>query len=212
MRTPLSLIMIMIPVLGCARRVTAGKADAAPCSNSGATVVNTSPQPAILSPIRGVKPHELHESFYEVHNGHRHEAIDIMEPAGTPVRAVVSGTIRKLFWSKAGGIMIYEFDAHYVYCYYYAHLERYAGDLHEGMRVDQGEVVGYVGSTGNASLAAPHLHFAINRLGPQKRWCCGAPIDPYPVLERSVSAPTSTSPASSTKRIYLILEMLHAAA
>jgi murein DD-endopeptidase MepM/ murein hydrolase activator NlpD len=212
MRLPLSLMLIVIPVLGCAHKVMARKTNSVPCSNDAVAAVNAPSQPVILSPIQGVRPNELRDSFNEMHNGHRHEAIDIMEPSGTPVRAVVSGTIRKLFLSKAGGITIYEFDANYVYCYYYAHLGRYADDLHEGMRVYQGEVVGYVGSTGNASPLAPHLHFAVNRLGPQKRWWCGAPIDPYPVLERSLSEGVSTSPASSARRIYLILEMLHAAA
>ena len=86
-----------------------------------------------------------------------------MEPAGTPVRAVVDGTIQKLFLSKAGGNTIYEFDGPGTYCYYYAHLERYVDGLHEGMHVSRGEVIGYVGSTGDASPAAPHLHFAIYR-------------------------------------------------
>src|SRR5271169_2604282 len=65
-------------------------------------------EPVITSPLPGVKAPELHDSFNEMHNGHRHEAIDISEPRGTPVRAVVDGTIQKLFFSKAGGNTIYE--------------------------------------------------------------------------------------------------------
>jgi murein DD-endopeptidase MepM/ murein hydrolase activator NlpD len=146
----------------------------------------TAPDPGIASPIRGVKASELRDTFNEVHNGHRHEAIDISEPEGTPVRAVVDGTIQKLFFSKAGGNTIYEFDHGSVYCYYYAHLERYSNGLHDGMSVSQGDVIGYVGSTGNASRTAPHLHFAIYLLGPQQRWWKGRPIDPYPILERTL--------------------------
>ena len=164
-------------------------------------------EPTIASPIQGVKAYQLRDSFNEIHNGHRHEAIDISEPEGTPVRAVVDGTIQKLFLSKAGGNTIYEFDEPGTYCYYNAHLERYADGLHEGKRVSRGELIGYVGSTGNASPAAPHLHFAIYRLGPQRRWWEGTPIDPYPVLERSLSAASRSYSAP----IYLILEMLHAA-
>jgi murein DD-endopeptidase MepM/ murein hydrolase activator NlpD len=149
-------------------------------------VETTAPDPGIASPIRGVKASELRDTFNEVHNGHRHEAIDISEPEGTPVRAVVDGTIQKLFFSKAGGNTIYEFDHGSVYCYYYAHLERYSNGLHDGMSVSQGDVIGYVGSTGNASPTAPHLHFAIYLLGPQKRWWKGSPIDPYPILERTL--------------------------
>lgn len=164
-------------------------------------------EPAIASPIKGLKAHALRDSFNEMHNGHRHEAIDIMEPEGTPVRAVVDGTIQKLFLSKAGGNTIYEFDADSIYCYYYAHLERYADGLHDGMRVSQGEVIGYVGSTGDASPAAPHLNFTIYLLGPHRRWWKGVPIDPYPVLERSLSPASRPSFTS----VYIILEMLHAA-
>jgi murein DD-endopeptidase MepM/ murein hydrolase activator NlpD len=136
------------------------------------------------SPIEGLKAPELRDSFQEVHNGHHHEAIDIIEPNGTPVRAVVDGTIGKLFFSERGGNAIYEFDEASAYCYYYAHLDHYADGLHEGMHVSQGTVIGYVGSTGDASLAAPHLHFAIYQLDPDKRWWKGTPIDPYPTLIR----------------------------
>lgn len=135
-------------------------------------------------PIEGLKASELRDNFAEIHNGHRHEAIDIIKPNGTPARAVVDGTIRKLFFSKAGGNTIYEFDKATVYCYYYAHLDHYADGLYEGMHVSRGTVIGYVGSTGDASPAAPHLHFAIYRLGPDKRWWKGTPINPYPMLIR----------------------------
>ena len=162
--------------------------------------------PAIAPPILGIKAYQLRDSFNEIHHGHRHEAIDIMAPAGTPVRAVVNGTIEKLFLSKAGGNTIYEFDEQGAYCYYYAHLERYADGLHEGMRVSWGQLIGYVGSTGDASPAAPHLHFAIYVIGPERRWWKGTAIDPYPILELSLIASRSSS-----ARVYLILEMLHAA-
>ncbi len=165
----------------------------------------TSP-PVIGPPILGIKAYQLRDSFNEIHAGYRHEAIDIIEPAGTPVRAAVDGTIQKLFLSQAGGNTIYEFDEESAYCYYYAHLERYAEGLHEGMRVSRGEVIGYVGSTGDASPAAPHLHFAIYLLGPGRLWWKGAAIDPYPVILRSLMASRSSS-----AQIYLILEMLHAA-
>ena len=135
-------------------------------------------------PIEGLKASELRDTFEEIHNGHRHEAIDIIKPNGTPVRAVVDGTIRKRFLSKAGGNTIYEFDEASVYCYYYAHLGHYADGLYEGMHVSRGTVIGYVGSTGNASPAAPHLHFAIYQLGPDKQWWKGTPVNPYPMLIR----------------------------
>jgi murein DD-endopeptidase MepM/ murein hydrolase activator NlpD len=137
-------------------------------------------------PIRGLALADLRDMFHEVHNGHPHEAIDILEPRGTPVRAVVPGTVRKLFLSKPGGNTIYEFDETEVYCYYYAHLDGYAKDLREGMRVQRGDIIGYVGSTGNADARTPHLHFAIFELGPEKQWWKGTAIDPYPGLAAAV--------------------------
>lgn len=124
----------------------------------------------IASPIHGLKVSDLRDSFHELHNGHLYEAIDIMQPRGTPVYAVIKGTIRKLYWSRAGGNTIYEFDDTGEYCYYYAHLDRYADNLHEGSPVSQGEMIGYVGSTGNAASNAPYLHFAIYQLGPGRLW------------------------------------------
>jgi murein DD-endopeptidase MepM/ murein hydrolase activator NlpD len=140
----------------------------------------------MVPPIRGLALADLRDMFAEVHNGHAHEAIDIMEPKGTPVRAVVSGTIRKLFLSKPGGNTIYQFDEMGAYCYYYAHLDGYAEGLHEGMPVASGDVIGFVGSTGNADPSAPHLHFAIFELGPEKQWWKGKAVDPYPGLVAAV--------------------------
>jgi murein DD-endopeptidase MepM/ murein hydrolase activator NlpD len=54
--------------------------------------------------------------------------------------------------------------------------------LDEGMRVKKGDVLGYVGSTGNAPVEAPHLHFAIFKLGPEKKWWEGTPVNPFPVF------------------------------
>jgi murein DD-endopeptidase MepM/ murein hydrolase activator NlpD len=137
-------------------------------------------------PIGGLTLADLRDMFDEVHNGHPHEAIDIMEPRGTPVRAVVSGTVRKLFLSRPGGNTIYQFDEMGVYCYYYAHLDGYVEGLREGMRVERGEVIGFVGSTGNADPRAPHLHFAIFELGPERLWWRGKAVNPYPGLAAAV--------------------------
>jgi peptidoglycan LD-endopeptidase LytH len=140
----------------------------------------------MTSPIRGLTLTNLRDTFEEVHAGHKHEAIDIIEPTGTPVHAVVSGTIRKLFLSKTGGKTIYQFDQVGAYCYYYAHLDGYAEGLRDGMRVKSGEVIGFVGSTGNADSRTPHLHFAIFELGPEKLWWQGKAVDPYLSLVAAV--------------------------
>ncbi len=138
-------------------------------------------------PIQGLDARDIRDTFAQGRaEGKLHEATDILAPQGTPVDAVEDGVIQKLFLSKPGGITIYEFDRAGVFCYYYAHLERYAAGLTEGMPVTRGEVIGYVGATGNAPPQTPHLHFAIFRLGPEKHWWQGMAIDPYPVLMKLV--------------------------
>src|SRR3984957_10081505 len=90
-------------------------------------------------PLDSLKTTELHDSFNEIHHGHRHEAIDIMRPRGTPIRAVTDGVIRKVFISRGGGLTIYEFDREGLYCYYYAHLDHYTDELQEGLAVTRGD-------------------------------------------------------------------------
>jgi murein DD-endopeptidase MepM/ murein hydrolase activator NlpD len=137
----------------------------------------------LLIPVEGVTEEQLTRSFSQSRNGRLHEAIDILAPRHTPVKAVEDGTIARLFFSKAGGITIYQFDPAGKYTYYYAHLERYADGLAEGQQVRRGQIIGYVGVSGNAPKNTPHLHFAIFRLTSDKRWWEGTPIDPYDVLQ-----------------------------
>jgi len=139
----------------------------------------------LIIPVRGVHAGELRDDFNEMRGGHRHEAIDIMAPRGTPVLAADEGTVVKLFLSKPGGLTVYQFDATQTWCYYYAHLNSYAPGLKEGALLRKGDIVGFVGSTGNASPDGPHLHFAIFQLGPELRWWEGTPIDPYGFLTHS---------------------------
>jgi murein DD-endopeptidase MepM/ murein hydrolase activator NlpD len=136
-------------------------------------------------PVGGIGRDEVRDSFVDARNGRTHEALDIMAPRHTPVVAADDGTIAKLFFSKGGGgITIYQFDASRTFSYYYAHLDRYAEGLREGQHVRRGDLLGYVGSTGNASASAPHLHFAIFRLTPERQWWKGDPINPYDVFEQ----------------------------
>jgi len=139
----------------------------------------------LLIPVEGVTANRLTDTFNDARAvARRHDAIDIMAPRGTEVRAVDDGTIAKLFTSKAGGLTIYQFDPSQTFSYYYAHLDHYAFGLAERQRVKRGELLGYVGSTGNASETAPHLHFAIARLGTAREWWKGDPINPYPLLAK----------------------------
>ena len=139
----------------------------------------------LVVPVQGIAAADLMDTYDDPRGSNRvHEALDIMAPAGTPVLATADGVVEKLFDSDNGGLTIYQFDPTETWCYYYAHLQRYAPGLAEGDHVKRGEVIGYVGSTGNASADAPHLHFGIYRLGEQKRWWKGAPVNPYPLLRR----------------------------
>ena len=135
-------------------------------------------------PIDGENIESLKGGFAETRGGGRpHEAVDMLAPRNTPVHAVENGTIAKLFTSKAGGLTIYQFDPAGRLCYYYAHLERYADGLKDGQAVSQGDVIGYVGTSGNAPPNTPHLHFAVFELNADKRWWQGRPIDPYLVFK-----------------------------
>lgn len=134
-------------------------------------------------PIEGIDPSQLADTFNDTRQGGRpHEALDIPAAQGTPVRAVVEGNVVKLFKSKEGGITVYQFDDSGAYCYYYAHLDHYATGLKEGMLLRKGDVLGFVGTTGDAPAKAPHLHLAVFRLGPDKKWWQGTAIDPLPLL------------------------------
>jgi murein DD-endopeptidase MepM/ murein hydrolase activator NlpD len=136
-------------------------------------------------PIDNADVEAIEGGFAERRSGGRpHEAVDILAPRNTPVRAVDGGTIAKLFFSKAGGTTLYQFDPSEQYCYYYAHLEQYAPGIREGVHVSAGDVIGYVGTSGNAPASTPHLHFAIFRLTSQKRWWEGDALDPYLVYRK----------------------------
>lgn len=137
---------------------------------------------SLVVPVAGITPGQLRDNFHQRRGKELHEAIDIMAPRGTPVVAVEDGTIVRLFTSKPGGLTIYQFDPTLKYSYYYAHLDRYAQGITEKRAVKKGEVIGYVGSTGNASPDAPHLHFQIFELNADKRWWQGKAINPYPIL------------------------------
>jgi murein DD-endopeptidase MepM/ murein hydrolase activator NlpD len=134
-------------------------------------------------PVEGVAAAALRDSFDEGRGGSRlHQAIDILAPRHTPVLAVEDGTVAKLFRSQYGGITVYQFDPSGRYCYYYAHLQGYAPGLHEGGEVRRGQVLGFVGTSGNAPPDTPHLHFQIYELTPSRHWWEGKPINPYPYL------------------------------
>lgn len=143
-------------------------------------------QRPLLLPVVGVEPSALTDQYALARGSQRvHEAIDIMAAKGTPVVAADDGRITKLFTSKPGGLTVYQYDPTSQLAYYYAHLDRYADGLQEGMQVRRGDLIGYVGASGNANPQAPHLHFAVFRLGKPPKWWQGEPVNPYPALSRA---------------------------
>jgi murein DD-endopeptidase MepM/ murein hydrolase activator NlpD len=156
---------------------------ATPLSRSPAGLPTPGGSRFLALPVQGISPSALRSSFTENRSGSRvHQAIDILAPRGTPVLATDDGRVVKLFTSRLGGLTLYQFDPSETWGFYYAHLDGYAPGLAEGQLVRRGDVLGYVGTTGNAPPQTPHLHFGLFQLGAEKEWWKGAPVDPYPYL------------------------------
>ncbi len=166
-----------------------------------ATSALPSPQ-ALLIPVEGINANQLTDTFGDARAaGKNHDAIDIMAPRGTRVFAAADGKVAKLFTSVRGGFTVYEFDPSETFAYYYAHLDSYAPGLAEGKQLARGDLVGFVGSSGDASPVAPHLHFSIFVLGPEKHWWQGTAINPYPILTgRPPTAPHSDNAAQEPNK------------
>ena len=153
-------------------------------ARQAASSISRAADGALTIPVAGVKASELTDTFADDRGGRPHEAIDIMAPAGTPVVAAASGTVEKLFLSKAGGNTIYVRSGDRRTIQYYAHLQAYASGLVEGQTVERGQQLGLVGSTGNADPVAPHLHFAVLRTTPEAHWWePSTAVDPFPLLK-----------------------------
>jgi len=171
------------------RQISPG--EVAPRESGGDEIV-TNGDLAVLTheigmPLRGIDPSTLHSSFDARRAGglRKHQALDIMAPRFTPIFSAATGRVLKLFTSIAGGLMVYAADSSERFVLLYAHLDHYAAGLHDGQPLARGQLIGYVGSTGNASATAPHLHFAIARNANLAHWSKGTPLDPLPVLQAS---------------------------
>lgn len=137
----------------------------------------------LLIPVAGVRPEQLRDTFQASRSeGRSHDAIDIPAPRGTPVLAVADGRIVKLFESVPGGTTIYQLGTDNRTIYYYAHLDRYVDGLKDGHFARRGEVIAYVGDTGNAGAGNYHLHFSVSIVNDPRRYWDGTNINPYPLL------------------------------
>lgn len=151
------------------------------------------PGASLAMPVQGIRPEQLRDSYDAARTGHVHHAIDIMAPGGTPVLAAADGTILKLRTGGNGGITIYQLDPDGRTLYYYAHLQRYAAGMREGMPIWRGQVIAYVGDTGNAGTGNYHLHFSVGRLADPHRWWESENTNPYPLLAGSAARRTASS-------------------
>jgi murein DD-endopeptidase MepM/ murein hydrolase activator NlpD len=133
---------------------------------------------ALQMPVVGVRTYQLDDSWHAPRDGgeRQHEGIDIFAPKGTPVVAVVDGIISYIGDQKLGGHCLWLATENGT-AFYYAHLDRWASGLYEGMEVQQGDLLGYVGNTGNAIHTPSHLHFGINQNDEM--------VNPYPILTRA---------------------------
>jgi murein DD-endopeptidase MepM/ murein hydrolase activator NlpD len=137
----------------------------------------------LMVPVEGIEHRNLRDTFHEQRSGGRiHMATDILAMRGTPVLSASDGRIIKLASGGAGGITIYVADASGRYLHYYAHLEGYAPGIKEGLQVREGQVIGFVGTTGNAPPNTPHLHYQVMRS--DKDYWNGSPIDVRPFMTK----------------------------
>lgn len=143
-----------------------------------------SDQRALRIPVAETEAAALHDTYNAPRSGGRsHRAIDIPAPQGTPVVAAVPGTVVRMHYSDGGGHSLYQFGPDSNWVYYYAHLADYAEELKEGETVGAGQVIGYVGDTGNAPEGVYHLHFAIWAAGEDDNFWHGRPVNPFPFLK-----------------------------
>ena len=139
--------------------------------------------PTLIIPVAGVRAEELRNTYGASRSGGRqHKGVDIHAPRGTPVLAVAPGVVVKRDSNAVAGRALYHRDLDGRTIYYYAHLDRYRAGLKEGDLLRQGDVIAYVGDTGNAQPGDYHLHFAVHMVADPNRWWRGRDLNPYKLL------------------------------
>ena len=165
--------------------------DGATAANAarGATEIESLREMNLMVPVAGITPHQIPDTYWSKRdNGRLHRAADIMAPKGTTVVSPVEGTVLKVGRNTTGGIVVYTTDTERRFVFYHAHLDRVADGLADGAPLRQGEVLGYVGTTGNAPPNAPHLHFQVMRMPADGRYWEGMPVDVRPFLAKAGKA------------------------
>lgn len=138
-------------------------------------------QAGLLMPVVGVTSRDLDDSWHAPRDGGTrvHKGIDIFARRGTEVVAVTDGIISYIGDQPKGGHCLW-LTTENGKSFYYAHLDHWAAGIYEGMEVQVGDLLGYVGNTGNAITTPPHLHFQVTENDEA--------VNPYPLLARAVPA------------------------
>jgi murein DD-endopeptidase MepM/ murein hydrolase activator NlpD len=129
--------------------------------NTRYSALLSEPLPKVLPiPVDGVTRDQLRNSWGMARDGGRHhKGIDIFAARNTPIRSVTEGVVELKAMRGLGGRVVYVVGPG-GYRHYYAHLEEF-GPQAEGDWVELGEVIGYVGNSGNAAVSSTHLHYGI---------------------------------------------------
>lgn len=193
---PLLAIASLLLAAACVRpplhqsvaRVPAAAAPPAATVTGGGTPLQRLRARGLTVPVAGADPARIADAFDAPRGGdRRHRAIDILAPRGTAVIAADDGRILRLASNSLGGITVYATDPTSSIVYYYAHLERYRRGVREGDRLERGDTIGYVGTSGNAPRGTPHLHFQVMLMPDDGRWWTGEPVNPLPLLRRATA-------------------------
>ncbi len=140
----------------------------------------------LLVPVKGIAASQIPDTYDAPRDGARaHNALDILAKRGTPVLAADDGTVLHIGTNVLGGNVIWTADPSRRFAFYYAHLDSYAKGLHDGQQVSRGDVIGYVGTSGNAPKDTPHLHFQVVRIVNGKRYSDGPPLNPLPFFTQA---------------------------
>ncbi len=141
-------------------------------------------------PVQGVAPRRLADTWGAARSGGRtHQGIDIFAKRGTPVLAATEGVVTRIGENTLGGQVVWVMGPGRQ-MHYYAHLDGYA-DIRRGQLVAPGDVLGFVGNTGNAKGTPPHLHYGI--------YAGGGALNPYPLLIAPSVTPGASLPVSSAQ-------------
>jgi len=158
----------------------------------GGVRVALASSPSMGFPVRDVAPRRAVGSVYgdpRDGGGRRHEGIDIFAPRGTAVVASADGWVTSRITNRLGGNVVWVWSPSRRLTSYYAHLDRHA--VTPGERVTAGDVLGYVGNTGDARTTAPHLRCGI--------YASDGAIDPLPfVCDAECGARAARRPRSRT--------------